>query len=844
MAPSGSNALLFDVYYDGIFMFAPLRYENGVVYELRVTKDKKYDYDGLCEFLKEKLEQMFYAMFFKLPECELDVSLKIVECDSDLEAMYEFADAYGTIQMIHENRKKDAGNMSYKELVSWAEEEAQHPKTPPKPRTVSKKVWDSLTPKKNDTGACGSGTNVEFSYKQSNAPDATLDVDEFDYGDTGACGSGTNVEFGYKQSNAPGATLDVDEFDYGDTGASVDDQTGAPSQADNENDNLNVMDSDSSDSEVERDQIPDYSMLYSDSESEYSDRSVDYLSEGEDELIQLRKRNSKAKRAPKVSKQKPCSDKEGGEGSSRPKTLYGLGETETILEHEEFMDDLDTHWRMKKPKVGEKFVDAAQFKEYPKKGKLSKWKRYPSKRQDEGAECPWRCYGKQMITENSFQVFFLNDEHTCTRDFKFGTLVNYKWIGNHFGNKIRINPDIKLHEIADMVMKKYKCIVSPCQCRRAKRWALNEGENTMLDHYGYIRSYAKAILESNDGSTVRVGVTVNLDDQTYFDRFYVCFNGLKEGWKKGYRRVIALDGCFLKKPNVGEILTAIGRDGNNHIFPVAWAVVNVENKDNWSWFLELLGEDLELPTGNGLTLMMWQLSGLPCSHAIAVIFKLNRRAEEYVPDCFRKRMFHDAYHHYLTPVSGMSFWPECSKMSKGHNKSGCKNQTVLLPPKPPAKKGRPRKNPIPSESVDGQTKPLVPPSVLIPLVEEHLGFSQYEGRGPRLGRLGAWFGINGNESDSIENTQEEAMHDSKIQESQTVQTTPIQSSQTAASDRIAVDNQAMPVNEPVPREPVPRARTNFVIPRQRGRSERILKRKLAKDHPRTGSSKTNPHSLD
>ncbi|GKE70476.1 hypothetical protein Tco_1528548 [Tanacetum coccineum] len=67
----------------------------------------------------------------------------------------------------------------------------------------------------------------------------------------------------------------------------------------------------------------------------------------------------------------------------------------------------------------------------------------------------------------------------------------------------------------------------------------------MGDHYGYIRSYAKAILESNDGSTVRVGVTVNPDDQTLFDRFYVCFSRLKEGWKLGCRRVIALDGCFL-----------------------------------------------------------------------------------------------------------------------------------------------------------------------------------------------------------------------------------------------------------------------------------------------------------
>ncbi|GKF85427.1 hypothetical protein Tco_0253254, partial [Tanacetum coccineum] len=83
----------------------------------------------------------------------------------------------------------------------------------------------------------------------------------------------------------------------------------------------------------------------------------------------------------------------------------------------------------------------------------------------------------------------------------------------------------------------------------------------------------------NPGSTVNLGVTVNPDGKTYFDRFYVCFAGLADGWKAGCRKIIALDGCFLKSPNQGEILTAIRRDGNNHIYPVAWAVVNVENKD-------------------------------------------------------------------------------------------------------------------------------------------------------------------------------------------------------------------------------------------------------------------------
>ncbi|GJX78755.1 multidrug resistance-associated protein 5 [Tanacetum coccineum] len=108
-------------------------------------------------------------------------------------------------------------------------------------------------------------------------------------------------------------------------------------------------------------------------------------------------------------------------------------------------------------------------------------------------------------------------------------------------------------------MKKYKCKVSLNQCTNAKKYALTEYEKSIDEHYSMLRSYGKTILDSNHGST--------------------------------------------DSPNQCEILTAIGRDGNNHIYPVVWAVVNVKNKDNWTWFLELLEEDLGYSRGNGLTLM-------------------------------------------------------------------------------------------------------------------------------------------------------------------------------------------------------------------------------------------------
>ncbi|GJY94197.1 hypothetical protein Tco_0510558 [Tanacetum coccineum] len=121
-------------------------------------------------------------------------------------------------------------------------------------------------------------------------------------------------------------------------------------------------------------------------------------------------------------------------------------------------------------------------------------------------------------------------------------------------------------------MKKYKCKVSPNQCTDAKKYALTEYEKSIGEHYSMLRSYGKAVLDSNPGSIVKLGVTLNPDGKNYVDRFYVCFAGLADGCKAGCRKIIALDGCFLKSPNQCEILTAIGRDGKNHIYPVAWAV--------------------------------------------------------------------------------------------------------------------------------------------------------------------------------------------------------------------------------------------------------------------------------
>ena len=51
------------------------------------------------------------------------------------------------------------------------------------------------------------------------------------------------------------------------------------------------------------------------------------------------------------------------------------------------------------------------------------------------------------------------------------------------------------------------------------------------------------------------------------------------------RNFIALDGTFCKAHYIQTLLLAVSIDANGHIVLLAWAVVEGENSDSWTWFL-------------------------------------------------------------------------------------------------------------------------------------------------------------------------------------------------------------------------------------------------------------------
>ncbi|CAI9260746.1 unnamed protein product [Lactuca saligna] len=145
--------------------------------------------------------------------------------------------------------------------------------------------------------------------------------------------------------------------------------------------------------------------------------------------------------------------------------------------------------------------------------------------------------------------------------------------------------------------------MKPQLVQECKKLALSEVDGSLKEYYAKLWDYAAEIRRANPGSHVEVFLEPQPDNTVLFDRFYVSFKGVVDGWLDGCRKVIRVDGFFLKGVCRGELLSTVGRDANNNIYPLAWVVVNVENKRTWKWFLDNLMEDIGGWNGHGITIL-------------------------------------------------------------------------------------------------------------------------------------------------------------------------------------------------------------------------------------------------
>ncbi|CAN1136106.1 hypothetical protein LINPERHAP2_LOCUS9258 [Linum perenne] len=245
-------------------------------------------------------------------------------------------------------------------------------------------------------------------------------------------------------------------------------------------------------------------------------------------------------------------------------------------------------------KEGMRFTGPTQFKDAVVNftiavGAEIKWVRSNRKNKEAAClkeGCKWRVYASWYGRNEAYIVKAVGLPHNCPRPDR-NRSATAKWILSKYFNRFRIDPDLKTKHLVREISETHGIAVSMRVCSNAKQLAKRMLEGTLAESYSKLRSYVKQLQTSDPrGHFILEVDPVHVEEYVLFKRIFVGFSCLRRGFRVACRRMFGLDGCFLKGEVKWMLLSAVGKDGNNQMFPIAWAVVEGENRSSWTWFIE------------------------------------------------------------------------------------------------------------------------------------------------------------------------------------------------------------------------------------------------------------------
>ncbi|XP_022872517.1 uncharacterized protein LOC111391518 [Olea europaea var. sylvestris] len=163
------------------------------------------------------------------------------------------------------------------------------------------------------------------------------------------------------------------------------------------------------------------------------------------------------------------------------------------------------------------------------------------------SECKWRIWASKMN----------NSETVQNQQFK-------------------VDPEWKTKSMQATIKEDLKVNITRNVAWKARTYAKQLINRTIEEQFVSLRSYATKVLRTNPGSTVMIGLSGQV-----FQGIYICFSACKLGFQHGCRKIIGVDGCHLWGVWASILLTAVGLDANDCIYPIAYVVVQKENKIAW-----------------------------------------------------------------------------------------------------------------------------------------------------------------------------------------------------------------------------------------------------------------------
>ncbi|KAH0672901.1 hypothetical protein KY290_025184 [Solanum tuberosum] len=174
------------------------------------------------------------------------------------------------------------------------------------------------------------------------------------------------------------------------------------------------------------------------------------------------------------------------------------------------------------------------------------------------SNCKRFIFASKANQDEPFKIKTIGPDHSCgnQRDNK---TIDSGFLAKKYVEEFRINPSWGVKEFQTHVMRAHNCTITRKQAYMAKKKALDLITETKEEQFDMLRNYCAELRRSNPGTTC----ILKLDESPE-----------TMGFLAGCRHIIEVDGCHLKGHQKGsQLLTAVGIDGSDNIYPIAFAVV-------------------------------------------------------------------------------------------------------------------------------------------------------------------------------------------------------------------------------------------------------------------------------
>lgn len=249
--------------------------------------------------------------------------------------------------------------------------------------------------------------------------------------------------------------------------------------------------------------------------------------------------------------------------------------------------------------VGQRFSSVHEFRESLRKYAIAHQFAFRYKKNDshrvtvkcKAEGCPWRIHASLLSTTQLICIKKMNPVHTCEGAASTtGHQATRSWVASIIKEKLKASPNYKPKDIVNDIKNEYGIQLNYFQAWRGKEIAKEQLQGSYKEAYNQLPVFCQKIMETNPGSIA----TFTTKEDSSFHRLFVSFHASLYGFEQGCRPLLFLDSTPLKSKYQGTLLTATAADGDDGVFPIAFAVVDAETDDNWHWFLLQLKSALSI----------------------------------------------------------------------------------------------------------------------------------------------------------------------------------------------------------------------------------------------------------